>query len=248
MAKTIAVANQKGGVGKTSTASALAAGLAQRGHRVLAVDLDPQASLTDSIGAQRSPGVSEVLRGEASALEAIQQHGAFDIMAAGRGLALAERGLEGSLALKAALEPLLGGYEYIVLDTPPSLGLLSVSALAAADEAVVPATPGILEIAGIASFCEAVAEVRRLVNPGLKIAGVLFTRFSARTRLSREALEAAEAVGAQLGFKVYKAKIRSSVDIGGAQASSESIYAYKKRSKAAQDYSDWVDEYLRGGE
>jgi len=247
MAKIVAVASQKGGVGKTSTASALAAGLVQRGFRALAIDLDPQGNLSDSIGAERSPGIYEAMRGQISAVDAIQHFSAFDIIAADIALAQAEREFEGSQALKGAIEAVQGLYEYIVLDTPPNLGVMTVNALAAADEIVIPATPGIFEVAGIGTLCEAVQEAKRLINPGLTIAGVLFTRFNARTRLSSEVLEAVEGLSGQLGAKVYATKIRASVDVGASQASQESIFGYKKKSKVARDYSDWVDEYLKGG-
>ena len=246
MAKIVMIGNQKGGVGKTATANSFAAGLALRGLRALAVDLDSQANLTDSIGAQRAPGIYDVMSGSASAADAVQHFDAFDIIAADISLAAAEHELGGSWNLRDALASLSGAYDYIIFDTPPNLGLMTLSALAAADEIIIPATPGIFEIAGIGAFCEAAAEAKARLNPGLEIAGVLFTRFSARTNLSREALEAVEEISELLSIRVFKTKIRSSVDIGEAQAAQESIYAYKKKSKAAKDYLEWIDEYLKG--
>jgi chromosome partitioning protein len=194
MGTVYAVANQKGGVGKTTTAVNVAACIAEAGRRTLLVDVDPQANATVGLGIDRghTPGLYEILTGEAAPEEALVEGSVagLQVLPAGPGLAGANvelPRLEGfELRLRDCLQPLRAGFEYIMLDCPPSLGPLTVSALVAADRVIVPVQTEYFALEGLAGLLDTLALVKRELNPELTVAGMLLTMHDSRTRLGRD--------------------------------------------------------------
>lgn len=251
MAKVIAISNQKGGVAKTTTALEFAAALKRRGFKVLAVDLDPQGNLSDGVGAESiaSNTVYEVMKREADAADAIQSLAAFDIIPANIMLAGAEQQLPPTgrdQRLRVTLSPVKPAYDYIVLDTPPSLGLLTVNALTFADEVVVPTTAGIFATKGIQQLAATVQETRDFTGSAVQIVGVLFTRHNPRTNISQDIRELTAELARTLGVRVYETYIRSSVTVEEAQANRKDLFAYRGNASVTEDYERFVDEYLKG--
>jgi len=248
--KAIAITNQKGGVGKTTTALALAAGLAHVGKRVLQVDLDAQANITQTLGADdRGLTVLDVLMRKANIREAIQKTVQGDVLPANPGIA----GLDTVLTfvgkeyrLKEALAGLDGAYDYVIIDTPPALGILTVNALAACDEIIVPAQADIFSLNGINQLNETTQAVREYCNPRLKILGILLTRYSVRSILSRDIAAVIEQTAQTLQTKLFRTTIRENIAIKEAQAKQRNIYDYAPKSNAAADYRAFVEEILSG--
>ena len=245
----LTIANQKGGVGKTTTTAALADGLTQRGYKVLQIDLDGQGNLTYTAGADANKLTSfEVLHGKATAKEAIQRTAAGDIIPASPSLAGSDKDLTGEGAdkrLKEALEPIKKEYDFIIIDAPPALGILTVNALTAADSLIITAQADIYSLQGIGQLYNTIAAIQHHTNKGLKIAGILLTRYNGRAILSRDLTDIAEQTAAQLKTKVFNAKIREGIAVKEAQATGQSVLTYSPRSNPARDYSDFIEELLK---
>ena len=249
MARIIAVSNQKGGVAKTTTTQAIASILKQRGHKVLAVDFDPQGNLSDSVGAstEDTNTVYEVLKQEADTLEAIQQLPAFDIIASDIVLASADQTLSQTgkeYQLKEAIESVKNKYDFILIDTPPSLGILTVNAFTSADEIIVPTTAGKFAVKGIKELYNTVQNVRKYCNADLKISGILFTKFDQRMNNSKDIKILVEKIGAALEIRLFKTFIRSRIAIDEAQLRSESILDFKGCEDVIEDYNKFINEFL----
>lgn len=248
MRETIAIVNRRGGVGKTATAHAIGAGLARRGYKTLFIDLDSQCNLTFDVGAKTAPLTSmEVLSGTATAQEAIQHTQGGDIIPASPSLAVADTTLEGTgkeYRLKEALEPIAGEYDYIIIDTPPALGVLTVNALTACNSAIIPAQAEVHSIQGIGLLYEAIRAVQKYTNPALTIKGILITRYNGRAILSRDMKENLEATAKELGTKVFTTPIRECTAIKEAQATQSDIYSYAPRSNATADYTALIQDIL----
>lgn len=246
MKETIAIVNRRGGVGKTATAHAVGAGLALRGYSVLFVDLDSQCNLTYDLGVTKTPLTSmEVLSGTATAEEAIQHLDRWDVIPASPSLAVADTAIEGTgkeHRLKEALEPVAGSYDYIIIDTPPALGVLTVNALTASDSAIIPAQAEVHSLQGIGLLYEAVQAVKKYTNPALKIKGILITRYKGRAILSRDMRANLEATASQLDTKVFSTPIRECIALQEAQAMQEDIFSYAPRSNATKDYTALIEE------
>lgn len=248
MKKIVSIINQKGGVGKSTTAESLAAGLSLRGYKTLAVDLDAQGNLTYTFGADNTGAtVLEVLTGDATAAEAIKHTQSCDVLPANKALAgadayIKETGKE--YRLKEALENVADQYDYIIIDTPPALGILTVNALTACQSVIIPSQADIYSIQGIEQLSETMKPVKKYCNPGLEIEGILLTRYSARSVLSREVADMLEELAAKLGTKLFKTKIRENISIKEAQICRKSIMEYSPKSNAAKDYNEWIEEVL----
>lgn len=248
MAKIIAVVSHKGGVGKTTTTSALVAGLAAKKKKILAVDLDGQCSLSIIAGAEQGKTALAVLTGDIKAQEAIQHINNFDIIPAHKGLdALAEflQDIGKEYKLREALEPVKAKYDYIVIDTPPSIGILTVNALTAADEIIIPAQADLLSYEGMKQLVEVCGTVRKYTNPALKIAGILLTRFNGRSIISKDMQEHFSNYASEIGTKLFNVPVREATAIKEAQIMRSNIFDYAPKSNAAKDYGCLVDEISR---
>lgn len=249
MKEVIAVSNQKGGVGKSTTANALGAYLFHKGFKVLYVDMDAQGNLSYSMGASNKNISSlEVLTGTATAREAIVQTPQGDLIPASPALAsadaiLTETGKE--YKLREALEPLLGEYDYIIIDTPPAIGTLTINALTACNSVIVPAQADIFSLQGIGQLVQTIQTVKKYCNRNLSIKGLLITRYNARTVLSKDMTDLLEDTAQKLQTKLYQTKIRECTALKEAQASQQDIYIYAPRSNGTADYTAFVEEVLR---
>lgn len=248
MSRTLAIINQKGGVGKSTTAEALAAGLILKGYSVLSIDLDAQSNMTYTAGA-RTDGATAlgVLTGEIPARDAIQHTESGGIIPASKALAGADAFITDTgkeYRLKEALEPIRGEYDYIIIDTPPALGILTINALTACDSVIIPAQADIYSLQGIEQLAETMKPVKKYTNPDLTIDGILLTRYSPRSVLSREVAELAEQLAAKLGTRLFKTTIREAIAVKEAQISQRSLFSYAPKAKVTEDYSRFIAEIL----
>ncbi len=247
--KIISVTNQKGGVGKTTTSAALLATLSARGARVLGVDLDPQGSLGFSLGLdiESCTTIYDVFRGVAEPDDAVTSTDICDIIPSNILLSAAELEFNKpgrEFMLKTALSKLTTEYDYIIIDTPPALNILTVNAYVATDSLVIPMTAEILSLLGVAQIKETIESVRNHYNSRLTVLGILLNRFNPRINLNREVLELAEHIAKQLDTKVFSAKIRTSVAVAEAPAHGKSVVDYSPRCNPAQDFKALCDEVI----
>src|ERR1043166_7721349 len=250
MAKIIAVANQKGGVGKTTTAVNLAAVIANWGHKVLLVDADPQGNATSGIGIQRGSFRknlyhSLVLDEPVSAITIASPVTSLSVIPASKDLAGAEIELveiaQRETRLRRVLAPIDPSYDYIIIDCPPSLGLLTLNALTAAKSLLVPFQCEYYALEGVTELFDTLARIRRLHNPGLMIEGLLLTMFDERTNLSA-------AVASDLrdfyGLQVFQTVIPRNVRLAEAPSYGKPIITYDAHSKGAEAYSQLAREIV----
>lgn len=236
----MAIANQKGGVAKTTTVHTLGAALAELGERVLLVDLDPQACLSYSVGLDPDALVAslhDVLIGRTKAVDVVVTTGTLDILPASIDLAgsevflLTKTGREH--ALSRAIEPLLDGYDTVLIDCPPSLGILTINGLTAANEVLIPLQCETLSHRGVGQLLETIDDVRAFTNAQLAVRGVVATMYDGRTRLGREVIED---VRARYGIPVLDPPIPKSIRFAEAPAHGRSILEHAKTSRGADAY------------
>jgi chromosome partitioning protein len=249
--RVIAVLNQKGGVGKTTLVVNLSAGLAGLGQRIAAVDLDPQAHLTSSLGVAPTSSeltTFELLKGQASFSQIAVD--AAEIKVAPSSLRLSGAELELSslpgreFLLKEALEP-VHDFDFMFLDCPPNLGLLTINALTACNEILIPLQTEYLAMHSLSKLMDTVTLVKKRLNPDLKVQGIIGNRYAKRKRLNREVVEA---IGEHFGDKLFKTQIRDNVSLAEAPSFGKDIFTYKPRSIGAEDFSALCREFLeRGG-
>lgn len=247
MSSIIAITNQKGGVGKTTTAAALMSGLIQRGQRVLGVDLDPQGSLGFSLGLdiENCPTVYDVLKGKLPIDSVIVHTEGGDLLPSNILLSAAELEFNRpgrEFLLKNQLSLVWDRYDFIIIDTPPALNILTVNAYVAADSLIIPMAPEILSLLGVSQIKETIETVRRCYNSGLQVLGILLNKFNARFTLNREVLEMSEQIAAQLHTRVFQNTIRTSVSVAEAPAHGESFLTYAPRSTPSRDFQNLVTE------
>jgi chromosome partitioning protein len=250
MARVVAVANQKGGVGKTTTSVNVAASLAQAGKRVLLVDLDPQGNATMGSGIDKRKVTRTVYHvllglGDIATIRVASESGGYDLVPSNRDLAGAEVELvdlpnrEGRL--RSALERLAADYEYILIDCPPSLSLLTVNALAAADEVLIPMQCEYYALEGLSDLVGTIKRVRAHINPRLQIAGLLRTMYDPRNTLSHQVSKQLEE---HFGEKVYRTLVPRNVRLAEAPSFGAPAVIWDRSSKGAQAYLALADEIL----
>ena len=248
VAKIVAIVNQKGGVGKTTTCVNLAAAVAQQGKKVLLCDFDPQANATSGMGVDKtvSKGIYEVVIGDVPAADAVVHTRYGDVLPSNK--ALAGAGIElitmerREFLLRDALGSLRDQYDYIFIDCPPSLELLTLNALCAADGILVPVQGEYFALEGLSDLMNTVRLVRRSLNPRLELEGVLLTMFDGRTNL---ALQVAEEVKHYFPGKVYATVIPRNVRLSEAPSHGKPITSYARSSRGAEAYTALAAEFLK---
>ncbi|MFH1486497.1 MAG: AAA family ATPase [Chloroflexota bacterium] len=249
MVRTIAIANQKGGVGKTTTVINLGAALAERGRNVLLIDTDPQGNCTAGIGVELSEGdthltINDVLLNHASIRQATISTPTTRVALVPSSLILAGAELQlpqmigGEKILQESLDG-IEGYDFILIDCPPSLGRLTLNALAAADEVIIPIQAGKWAMTGTSQLLETIDLVRKRLNKELLILGVLCTMYDARTILSREILSQ---MRTRFGRLVFDTTVRAASKLGEAAVADMPVLLYAKGSRAAHDYRSLARE------
>ncbi|MFK8100973.1 MAG: ParA family protein [Saprospiraceae bacterium] len=245
MGKIISLLNHKGGVGKTTSAINIGAGLVELGKKVLLIDLDPQANLTLSLGIPRQRStIYEALRGE-SELMPYQVRPGFDVVTSSLDLSGAEMELINEAGreyiLRELFDAVIEEYDYIIIDCPPSLGLLTLNALTSSDYVYIPLQTEFLALQGLAKIKQIIDKVRFRLNKKLIIGGVIATMYDARKVLNRDVVET---IHKYFGEKVFKTKIRDNVALAEAPAQRKDIIAYSRSSNGAKDYLSLCHEIL----
>ena len=249
MTRITAIANQKGGVGKTSTAHALVTGLTVKGYKALAIDADPQGNLSNTMNTNYNmPGVYEVMSGTATVADAIQHSKQGDIIAStarltGADLEFTDMGRE--YLLRDKIAPILSHYDYIIIDTPPTLGIITINALTAATDAIIPMGADVYSLQGLGQLHSVIGKVKQYCNPGLVISGLLITRYVGRAILTQDLRTVIEDKAKQIGSNLYHTVIREGIAVKESQAQQESLFASGLKSNPAKDYLLFIDEYLQ---
>jgi chromosome partitioning protein len=248
-AKKIIFSNQKGGVGKTTSAVNLGSYLAQMGYKVLLVDLDSQGNLSSAVSADmKMPGSYELIVGKCSAEEAYQKTPQENLVAIAGGIDLAGLGIElvNELAreffLKNALAPIESNWDYILVDCPPSLGLLTVNAMCWTEYVIIPMQPEYFALEGLNLLMRTIGNVKKQLNPHLEVLGILFTMYSSRTRLSNDVVDD---VTSFFKEKVFETKIPRNIRLAEAPSHGLPINLYDASSTGAIGYRDFAEEVVK---
>ena len=255
MGRVIAVANQKGGVGKTTTAINLSACLAEKGQKVLAIDMDPQGNMTSGLGIDKDEvekNIYDLMIGQVGVEEVLQKEAIenLDVIPTSIDLSAAEIELIGvddkEFIIRNAVAPIKDNYDYIIIDCPPSLSMLTINAMTTADSVLVPIQCEYYALEGLSQLIHTVELVKERLNPILEIEGVVFTMYDARTNLS---LQVVENVKENLDQNIYKTIIPRNVRLAEAPSYGKPINLYDSRSTGAESYRLLAEEVIgREGE
>jgi len=237
MSTVIAISNHKGGVGKTTSAVNIGAGLSGLGKKVLLIDLDPQANLSQSLGLEeQEPNIYGAIRG-LYPLQPVEIGAGLDIVPSHLDLAGAEVELSSEPGrdhiLRELLEPLRSGYDFIIIDTPPSLGLLTLNALTAADKVFIPIEAEYLAIKGLAKLMDIIKKIQGRLNKSLRVGGIIITQYDSRIVLGRNVVQTIEGY---FGGQVFNTKIRRNIALAEAPTQGKDIFNYNSKSNGAEDY------------
>lgn len=246
MGMIISLLNHKGGVGKTTSAINIGAGLHQLGKKVLLVDLDPQANLTLSLGIPRQKAtIYENIRGEAELAPYTVKTG-FDVITSSLDLSGAEMEMINEAGreyiLKELFEPMIDLYDYIIIDCPPSLGLLTLNALTCSQTVYIPLQTEFLALQGLAKIKQVIDKVKFRLNKDIEIGGVIATMYDNRKVLSRDVVDT---ILKYFGEKVFNTYIRDNVSLAEAPAQRMDIFSYAPKSNGAEDYLNLCEEILQ---
>jgi chromosome partitioning protein len=245
MSKVISISNHKGGVGKTTSAINIGAGLNRLGKKILLIDLDPQANLSQSLGLiDQKRTIYGALKGEYN-LQPVEVLKGLDVIPSTLDLSGAEIELSGEAGreyiLRELLEPIRKKYDYIVIDSPPSLGLLTINALTASDIVLLPLQAQYLAVQGLVKLLEVIEKIQKRLNKELKVGGVFITQYDSRKVLNRDVVATIEKMFPK---DLYKAKIRDNVALAEAPAQRLDIFRYNPKSYGAEDYLSLCKEIL----
>jgi chromosome partitioning protein len=246
MGKVLSISNHKGGVGKTTSAINIGAGLNKLGKRVLLIDLDPQANLSQSLGlTNQDKTIYGALKGEYK-LEPVVVLKGLDVIPSTLDLSGAEIELSSEpgreYILKELIEDIRNDYDYIIIDSPPSLGLLTINSFTAADEILIPLQAQFLAMQGLAKLVEVVEKIKSRLNKELKMGGVFITQYDGRKVLNRDVVET---INAHFKSEVFKTKIRDNIALAEAPAQGLDIFRYNAKSNGAEDYMDLAKEIIK---
>ena len=246
MGKVISISNHKGGVGKTTSAINIGAGLNNLKKKVLLIDLDPQANLSQSLGITTpDKTIYGALRGEYK-LEPIEILKGLDLIPSTLDLSGAEVELSGEpgreYILKELIDEVKGSYDFVIIDSPPSLGLLTINSFTASDEILIPLQAQYLALQGLAKLVEVVDKIKSRLNKGLKVGGVFITQYDSRKVLNRNVVETIEA---HFKDEVFKTKVRDNIALAEAPAQGLDIFRYNSKSNGAEDYLALSKEVLK---
>ncbi len=239
---------QKGGSAKTTTIEAIANILGESGYKVLAIDLDPQANLSFSSGYDEpEKTIYEVLKGEVKITEAIVKTKYYDLIPSDILLSGAEfefNKIGREYIVKKAIEPILELYDFILLDTPPSLGVLSTNALTATNYVIIPTAPSYYGTSGMVQLYNSIHTVKEYTNPNIKIAGILLVRCNDRTNATKDVSGILSCISEALETRIFKTKIRECVKVNEAQGRQVPLFEHAPSATTSKDYRDFVKELL----
>lgn len=252
MSRIISIANQKGGVGKTTTATALAYGLKKREKKVLLIDTDPQCNSSDTYRAkiEGQTTLYDVMCNKEPIEEAIQHASIGDILPSDPLLSQADSVLVKTgkeHILKKAIAEVNSLYDYIIIDTPPTLGILLLNALTASDTVIIPIGADRYSLQGLSQFEETINAIKEFTNPNLTLAGFIFVKHNNRTNLSKDIESNMPEIAFKMGTNLFRSTVRESVAAREAQALQENLIKYAPQSTTAQDYMMFVDEIIEKG-
>jgi chromosome partitioning protein len=244
--KVISISNHKGGVGKTTSAINIGAGLNKLGKKILLIDLDPQANLSQSLGLiNQERNIYGALRGEYT-LESVEILKGLDVIPSTLDLSGAEVELSSEpgreYILKELIEPLKASYDFIIIDSPPSLGLLTINSFTASDEILIPLQAQYLALQGLTKLVEVVDKIKQRLNKGLKVGGVFITQYDSRKVLNRDVVDT---IKAHFKDQVFKTKVRDNIALAEAPSLGLDIFRYSPKSYGAEDYLSLSKEIVK---
>jgi chromosome partitioning protein len=245
MSKVISMSNHKGGVGKTTSAINIGAGLNKLGKKVLLIDLDPQANLSQSLGLiDQDRNIYGSLRGEYK-LQPIEIVNGLEVIPSTLDLSGAEVEMSGEAGreyiLRELIDPIRASYDYIIIDSPPSLGLLTINSLTASDEVFIPLQAQYLALQGLTKLLEVVDKIKRRLNKELRVGGVFITQYDSRKVLNRNVVATIEA---HFQDRVFNTRVRDNIALAEAPAQGVDIFRYSPKSYGAEDYLALSKEIL----